>query len=74
MIGRARKRPRKRSVAWRSVGWVIRRQAALVILTPDVTLSGYRRLVLWVAGVDGRILARQVARVLQRDPTRRNTP
>ena len=74
MIRRARKRPRKHSCAWKSLGWVIWRQAVLQIVHPTLTWQEGDTRTRYIAHAERRILVPLVARILQRDPDRRFTP
>lgn len=72
-IRRPRKRPRKRSSNFRSLWWLVRQEAAFQILWGDVSLSIREQLRVSFGSLDGRYVARQVARHLRTFPARRIT-
>lgn len=60
MIGRRRRRPRVRSSSFRTLWWLVRREAALRILCPDHVDVGPSYARRWLLELDGRELARLV--------------
>lgn len=74
MIERTRKRPRVRSSSFRTLGWLVTREAAFAILWGDVEASHRQRLRVRFCGLDSRYVQRQAARHLQRYPGRRFHP
>ena len=74
MIRRARKRPRKHSVAWVTVWWVVWRTAVFNILTADVSASQFSSFRRFVALESRDRLARLVGTALATHSGRRFTP
>jgi len=73
-IRKGRKRPRVRSYSFRTLGWLIRREAALAVLSNHQTPANPSYSRYWISGLDGRLLARRVADFIRREPSRRFTP
>lgn len=73
-IRRPRKRPRVRSCSFRTLGWLIRREAAYRIYRKCYVATPRAKLREWVCSVETTQLQRGVLVLLREDPTRRYYP
>ena len=74
MIARRRKRPRVKSCTFHTLGWLIRREAALRIIWPEPEQLGNRRIRARLCSLDTRRLLRAVGHELHHNPKRRHYP
>lgn len=73
-IGRPRRRPRRRSVSFKSLGWCLVRVAYLQVETGEQDGSRFPRLAVWASkAAPGRLRARAEG-VIEQWPGRRFAP
>lgn len=70
MIERARKRPRDKSVSFRTFGWLCTMEACLAVLLNTYAISEPRRLRAWLVSQTPYKLRRQCMRLMREDPGR----
>lgn len=73
-VRRPRKRPRVKSCSFRTLGWLIRREAAWCILQHDPDSARNSRLCIRFLSWDNRQLASKINRTLLYVPHRRYYP
>jgi len=73
-IRKGRKRPRVRSCSFRTLGWLIRREAAIRILLPVAADLPHTHARAWILGLDWREVTALAAKRLRFNPERRYHP
>lgn len=74
MIARTRRRPRVRSCSFRTLGWLIRREAALRVILTTAGTGPHTAARRWIAALPSTTLLRAVAYALKLSPHRRLYP
>ena len=73
-IRHPRKRPRKTSINFRTLGWLIRREAAWMIVSPAPHVRMYRERAVDFVRLTSARAERQARETLRTEPQRRYVP